>query len=164
MFLAVESAGDHMQVMKLSEPEGQQTLAVVFSTGEEVVRGLLGLAKSRNLSSAHFTGIGALSAATIGFFQVKVREYRTLGISEQVEVLSLTGNIALDQGEPKVHAHIVVGRFDGSTLGGHLLEAHVRPTLEIVMVESPRHLRRKFDPASGLALLDFGSETAADGS
>ena len=58
----------------------------------------------------------------------------------------------------------VVGRFDGSTLGGHLLEAHVRPTLEIVMVESPKHLRRKFDPASGLALLDFGSETAADGS
>jgi len=162
MFLAVESAGDHMQVMKLSEPGGQQTLAVVFSTGEEVVRGLLGLAKSRKLSSAHFTGIGALSAATIGFFQVKLREYRKLGISEQVEVLSLTGNIALDRGEPKVHAHIVVGRFDGSTLGGHLLEAHVRPTLEIVMVESPKHLRRKFDPASGLALLDFGSETAAD--
>ena len=164
MFLPAESIGDHMKVMRLSEQEGQQTLAVAFRTGEEVVRGLLGLAKSRSLSSAHFTGIGALSAATIGFFQVELREHRKLGIREQVEVLSLTCNIALDQGEPKVHAHIVVGRLDGSTLGGHLLEALVRPTLEIVMVESPKHLRRKFDPASGLALLDLASETADDGS
>ncbi len=149
-----------MHVMRLHEQDGQQTFAVVFSAGEEAVKGLLGLAKSRNLSSAHFTGIGALSAATVGFFQVELREYHRLAIDEQVEVLSLTGNIALDQGEPKVHAHVVVGRLDGSTLGGHLLEARVRPTLEIVMVESPKHLHRRFDPASGLALLDLATETA----
>jgi predicted DNA-binding protein with PD1-like motif len=148
------------QVMRLHEQEGQETFAIVFSAGEEAVSGLLWLAKSRKLSSAHFTGIGALSAATVGFFQIERQKYREIDIAEQVEVLALTGNIALDQGEPKVHAHIVVGRLDGSTLGGHLLSAQVRPTLEIVMIESPRHLRRKFDPASGLALLDFAPDSA----
>jgi len=75
-------------------------------------------------------------------------------IQEQVEVLSLIGDIALDDGEPKVHAHVVVGKSDGTAHGGHVLEAHVRPTLEVVLTESPRHLRKRFDPESCLALID----------
>jgi predicted DNA-binding protein with PD1-like motif len=38
-------------------------------------------------------------------------------------------------------------------MGGHLLEAHVRPTLEVVLTESPRHLHKRKDPESGLALI-----------
>ena len=73
---------------------------------------------------------------------------------EQVEVLSLVGDIALkDNGEPEVHAHVVVGKADGTAHGGHLLEAHVRPTLEVIVVESPIHLQRKFDPETKLALI-----------
>jgi len=147
-----------MHVKSLQEVEGQRRLAIVFSTGEEMVRGLTDLARDQHISTAHFTGIGALRAGTLGYFDITRREYRRFGIDEQVEVLSLTGNIALEGEHPKVHAHIVVGRFNGSTLGGHLLEAHIRPTLEIVLVESPHYLRRTFDPASGLALLDLSSE------
>jgi predicted DNA-binding protein with PD1-like motif len=147
-----------MNVKQLQAVEGQKRLVIVFSSGEEMVRGLTALARDQELSAAHFTGIGALSAAILGYFDVTRREYRRFGVDEQVEVLSLTGNIALEGDKPKVHAHIVVGRFNGSTLGGHLLEAHVRPTLEIVLVESPPHLRRTFDPASGLALLDLSPE------
>ena len=72
---------------------------------------------------------------------------------EQVEVLSLIGDVALEDGEPKVHAHVVVGRSDGSTRGGHLIEARVRPTLEVILTESPAHLRKHHDPESGLALI-----------
>ncbi len=68
-------------------------------------------------------------------------------------MLSLVGDIALDKGEPKVHAHVVVGRLDGTAHGGHLLEGHVRPTLEVTLVESAVQLRRRHDPASGLALI-----------
>ena len=53
-------------------------------------------------------------------------------------MLSLLDNLALDQGKPKVHAHVVLGKADGSAHGGHLLEAHVRPTLEVTLIESPR--------------------------
>jgi predicted DNA-binding protein with PD1-like motif len=68
-------------------------------------------------------------------------------------VLSLIGDVALKDGQPKVHAHIVVGRSDGSTRGGHLIEGHVRPTLEVILTESPEHLRKEIDQESGLALI-----------
>jgi len=72
-----------------------------------------------------------------------------------VEVVSLIGDVALDKDEPKVHAHVVVGKSDGTAYGGHLLEAYVRPTLEVVLVESPVHLRRRVDQDAGLALIDL---------
>jgi len=49
----------------------------------------------------------------------------------------------------------VVGKPDGAAHGGHLLEAHVRPTLELILTESPRHLQKRHDPESGLALIDL---------
>jgi predicted DNA-binding protein with PD1-like motif len=63
----------------------------------------------------------------------------------------------LQDGRRKAHAHVVLGRRDGSTVGGHLLEAHVRPTLELMLTESPAHLRRMHDPETGLALIRIDS-------
>ena len=60
---------------------------------------------------------------------------------------------ALENDGPKVHAHVVVGKRDGSAYGGHLVEAHVRPTLEVLVVESPRHLQRRYDSEAHLALI-----------
>jgi predicted DNA-binding protein with PD1-like motif len=69
-------------------------------------------------------------------------------------VLSLLGDVALDVDKQKIHAHVVVGKSDGTAHGGHLIEAHVRPTLEVMVTEMRRHLHRQFDPASGLTLID----------
>jgi uncharacterized protein len=52
-----------------------------------------------------------------------------------------------------VHAHVVVGRADGSAHGGHLFEAHVGPTLEVFVVEAPQELRREVDEDFELPLL-----------
>jgi predicted DNA-binding protein with PD1-like motif len=71
-----------------------------------------------------------------------------------VEVLSLVGDIALDSQQPRVHAHVVVGKADGTAHGGHLLEAHVWPTLEVVLTKTPDTLRKRFDPETGLTLID----------
>jgi predicted DNA-binding protein with PD1-like motif len=76
-------------------------------------------------------------------------------VEEQVEVLSLVGDIALEGGQPRVHAHVVVGKRDGTAHGGHLLDARVRPTLEVILVQPPAHLRRRYDPDSRLALIDL---------
>jgi predicted DNA-binding protein with PD1-like motif len=92
---------------------------------------------------------------TLGFFDRARRDYARRVIREQVEVVSLLGNVALDAGEPRVHVHAVVARHDGGALGGHLLGGTVDPTLEVVIVESPTTLHRKTDPATGLALLDI---------
>jgi uncharacterized protein len=97
-----------------------------------------------------------LSGAVLGYFDWERKEYKRIPVTEQVEVVSLVGDVALDpKGEPSLHAHVVLGRSDGSTLGGHLLEAQVRPTLEVVINESPAHLRKRKDPESGLALIDL---------
>jgi uncharacterized protein len=133
----------------------QRTFAVVMDTGDEVLQCLLAFAKEQKLSAAEFTGIGALSDAVLGYFDWRTKDYARIPVNEQVEVLNLTGNVALSEGEPKLHPHIVVGKADGSAHGGHLLEGHVRPTLEVIVTESPAHLRRKSDPETGLALIEL---------
>ena len=133
---------------------GARTWALIFDKGDEPVSGLTAFAKSQGLGGAHFTAIGAFSEVTLGYFDRKARDYKKIPLREQVEVLSLIGDVALDRGEPKVHAHVVVGRVDGEARGGHLLEARVWPTLEVVLTESPRHLRKRHDPDTGLALID----------
>jgi uncharacterized protein len=136
------------------ESTGARTWALIFEKGDDPVSGLTEFAKTQKLGGAHFTAIGAFSEVTLGYFDRAKRDYRKIPLREQVEVLSLIGDVALDKNEPKVHAHVVVGRADGEARGGHLLEARVWPTLEVVLIESPRHLCRRHDPETGLALID----------
>jgi uncharacterized protein len=140
---------------KLIHDDGEKTFAIIFDKGDEVAGGLLAFAQENNLSASHFTAIGAFERVTLGFFERERKDYKRISIEEQVEVLSLVGDVALDGDEPKVHAHAVIGKRDGTAHGGHLLEASVWPTLEVILVESPRHLRRKMDKETGLALISF---------
>ncbi len=142
-----------MRSKLIHEHGGEQTFALIFETGDEAMAGLARFARDHKLGGAHFTAIGACRGVTLGYFDWEKKEYAKIPVEEQVEVLSLIGDVALEGGEPKVHAHVVVGRSDGSTRGGHLIEAHVRPTLEVILVESPAHLRKEHDPESGLALI-----------
>jgi predicted DNA-binding protein with PD1-like motif len=145
-----------MRAKQIHEERGQKTFALVFDTGDEVIAKLTNFAKENDLTAASLTAIGAFSDATLGYFDMERKEYKEIPVDEQVEVLSLVGDIApKDDGEPQVHAHVVVGRSDGATRGGHLLEAHVRPTLEVVLVESPEHLQRRTDAETGLPLIDL---------
>ena len=138
---------------KLLQERGEKTWALIFDKGDEVIGGLTAFAKEQRLDSSHFTAIGAFERATLAYFERARKEYKEIPVDEQVEVLSLIGDIALKGDEPQVHAHVVVGRSDGSTRGGHLMEGYVWPTLEVVLSETPKHLRRVHDEESGLALI-----------
>jgi predicted DNA-binding protein with PD1-like motif len=143
-----------VRAKQIYEERGRKTFALVFDTGDEVIAELTSFAKQNGLDASSLTAIGAFSDAKLGYFDMERKEYKEIPVEEQVEVLSLVGDIATkDDGEPKVHAHVVVGRFDGATRGGHLLEAHVRPTLEVIITESPEHLQRRTDEDTGLALI-----------
>jgi uncharacterized protein len=132
----------------------QRTFAVVFDAGEEVISGLTEFVRVHGITAASFTGIGALSDAVLGYFVWDKKEYKRIPVREQVEVVGLIGNVALgEEGKPSLHPHIVVTRSDGAAMGGHLLEAHVRPILELVVTESPAHLQRRKDAETGLALI-----------
>jgi len=135
----------------------ERTIALIFDKDDDVVPLLQQFAKAQGLNASRFSAIGALSGVVLGYFDWERKDYLRIPVDEQVEVLSLNGDIALDGDEPKVHAHAVLGRRDGSTVGGHLLEATVRPTLEVLLVESPGYLRKTCDRETGLALIDIGA-------
>lgn len=138
---------------KLINEGPERTFALVFEHGDEVVCLLEQFAAEQGLKASRITAIGAFERATLGYFDWERKDYERIPVQEQVEVLSLVGDVALDAGKPKLHAHVVLGRRNGSTVGGHLLEAHVRPTLEVLVIDSPLYLRRVRDPESGLALI-----------
>jgi hypothetical protein len=142
-----------MKSKLIHEHEGERTFALIFSTGDEAMAELLDFVRRERIDAAHFTAIGAFREATVGYFDWESKDYRNLPVGEQVEVLSMIGDVAEKDGQPAVHAHVVLGRFDGTTRGGHLIKGHVRPTLELILVESPVHLRKAHDPESGLALI-----------
>ena len=131
-----------------------RTFVLVFATGEELSSGLSRFAKEQKLAGSSFKAIGALASVKLGWFDWQAKKYRpSVVLEEQVELVSLIGDIALDDGDPKVHAHVVIAKSDGTAHGGHLIEACVRPTCEIVLTESPKHLQKQIDPESGLALI-----------
>jgi uncharacterized protein len=129
------------------------TYALVFQSGDEVVEQLTGWCRANGIAAAHFTGVGAFADATVAWFDWDRREYEQIPVDEQVELLALNGDVAEQDGRAAIDAHAVLGRRDGSTLGGHLVSAHVRPTLELVLDTVPAHLRKRHDPESGLALI-----------
>jgi predicted DNA-binding protein with PD1-like motif len=139
----------------LGEQNGQKSFAVIFDKGDEAHEGLERFARESGLTASHLTAIGAFSDVVLGYFDRDRTEYQKIPIHEQVEVLSLIGDVALDEGKPKLHAHVVLGRADGTTVGGHLIEGHVWPTLEVMVTELPAHLRRRTDKETGLALIDL---------
>ena len=139
---------------KLIDKSTQRTFAVILDTGDEAMKSLQDFAVREGLTAAQFTAIGAFRSAVLGYFDWDEKDYRRIPVDEQVEVVSLIGDIAAgEDGKPALHAHVVLGRSDGTALGGHLLEAQVRPTLEVVVTESPAHLQRRKDKDSGLALI-----------
>jgi predicted DNA-binding protein with PD1-like motif len=139
--------------------QGERTFAIIFDKDDEVMADLTGFIRDHNISAGRFTAIGAFRELTLGFFDWGKKAYQKIPIREQVEVLSLVGDIALKDKQPTLHAHVVVGKADGTAHGGHLLEGHVRPTLEVMLVESPNFLQRTHDEESGLALIDIGASS-----
>lgn len=138
----------------MEEANGARTYVVTLEVGEDVVANVLALARELGLASCSITGIGAFQRVRLGYFDWERSDYKENDVDEQVEVLSFIGNLAEgEDGEPKLHAHVVLGRHDATTRGGHLIEATVRPTLELVIVESPEHLQRGHDEKTGLILL-----------
>ena len=100
--------------------------------------------------------LGALERAELGYFDWTAKKYQPIPVDEQVEVLTMVGDIAENErNEPDLHAHAVLGRRDGSTRGGHLMQAIVRPTLEITLSETPAHLKRRMHKNINVALIDI---------
>jgi predicted DNA-binding protein with PD1-like motif len=143
-----------MQVELLNPGDTTKQYAVIFYQGDEVFSGLLEFAEKYHVTSAHFTAIGALNRATLGWFDPQRKMYKKIPIDGQHEVIGMSGDIATYQGKPVVHTHMVVGSPDGTTRAGHVLDAYVSPTLEVIVTVDPVAMHKRFDPATDLTLID----------
>ncbi|HEV2355751.1 MAG TPA: DUF296 domain-containing protein [Puia sp.] len=133
----------------------EKTYALILQYDEEAMEELKAFAVREKLFGCRFTAVGAFSSAELGFFDFSIKDYQRIQIGEQTEVLSMLGDISQYQGKPKVHAHVVLGKRDGTAHGGHLLRAVVRPTLEIILTGSPVWMKRKMDERSGIPLIEL---------
>jgi len=145
---------------KVVEDADVVTYVVVCDPGDEAVSALTQFARSEQLEAAQITAVGAFEHAAVGWFDRAARDYRRIHVDQQCELLSLIGDVADGQDGPILHMHVVLGLSDGTTRGGHLLEARVFPTLEAVVTETPARLRKVFRPDIGIALIDLDQSEA----
>jgi predicted DNA-binding protein with PD1-like motif len=152
--MPLDGEENEMQYKLLNDSNGQRTFAVILETGDEVQACMTTFIEAEGIRAAQLTAIGAFSDVELLYFDWESKSYQKTAVAEQVEVASLIGDVAESpSGEPAIHIHVVVGRRDCTALAGHLGEAHVRPTLEVLLTESPAHLHKRFDKESGLALI-----------
>jgi predicted DNA-binding protein with PD1-like motif len=145
-----------MKSAKISGEAGLETRVAILESGEEALTTLTKFANDAGITAASLTTIGAFERATVGWFDFEKKTYKKIEVAEQCEVLSAIGDIAVgDDGKASLHVHVVLGLADGTTRGGHLLEGRVRPTLEVVITDTPAHLRRKKKPDLGIALIEI---------
>jgi len=136
-----------------------RTFVLAFDKAEDPVPLLVRFADTQGLSGSHITGTGSFERAVVGYFDRLEGDYVRIPVEQQVEVLSLNGEVALRHEKPIVHLQAVLGLRDGTTRGGHLLAASVWPALEVVVTEHPRYLRRRFDPELQLALIELNGSS-----
>lgn len=141
----------------VSKPGETRIWMAVLESGEDVKESLLKMARQHSVENASFVALGAFEKATLGYFDWQEKKYRHIAVNEQVEVVTLAGDMVPDEkGSLSLHAHAVLGRSDGGTRGGHLIEGLVRPTLEVTVTELPAHLTRRKHPELGVALIEAG--------
>lgn len=143
-----------MQARLINQAGQQRTFVVVLDSGDEAMACLKRFVEQEKIEAAQFSAIGAFRSAALGYFDWQTKQYQRIPVDEQAEVAALTGDVAYTpDGQPSLHIHCVLGCRDGRAVAGHLLEGQVRPTLEVVLTDSPVHLRKRYDPESGLALI-----------
>jgi len=139
-------------------PNGEKTYAVIFAKGDEIMSGLAEFAVREKLVAGHFSAIGALEHARFGWFDHARKAFRDIPVNEQVEMISLIGDVGLVNGSPAIHAHGAVAFPDGHVRGGHILEAVAWPTMELFFTAYPAPLVKEHDAETNLFLFNLNTK------
>lgn len=141
----------------LQESKIKRTLIVRLVPGEDILESLESLTLEQEIEGAQISFIGAIAGATLGYFDLNSRTYKSFSLMEDLEVTSGIGNISrLEDGTPIVHAHIVVADESGKSFSGHLMKGCiVSVTIEILINVLEQRLLRTKDTRSGLNLLNL---------
>lgn len=119
----------------------------------DLLEELTKIAHKENISLGKVEAIGAVSKATIGFYNQTTYKYQVIDLEESYEITSLLGNITLKEKKPMVHAHITLADDKGKVIGGHLLPGTLVFACEaIITVFRNGVLERGYDTKTKLPL------------
>ena len=140
--------------VKLLSANGQtETYVLIFSPGDEVRSGLNEFAQKYNVKSAHYTAIGDVFSAKVGFFDYEHKMFKVIPVDTS-EIASFIGNITIFNSKAVAHTHVSMATQDGIVHGGHLLELYVGPTLEVFVTVEPTALYKKLDTRYDAGIID----------
>lgn len=123
--------------------------------GEEIVTKVKELCEKEDVKLASLSGIGAVNKVTAGLFRTKEKKYVSKTYEEDMEIVSLGGNVSCMNGETYLHFHISVANEAGEVRGGHLTEAFISATGELVLTRIEGTVDREYSDEIGLNLLKF---------
>lgn len=124
-----------------------------FDKNADVFAELLQYCKDNSISAASFSGIGAAGQVILAYYNLAEKTYEDHTIQEDMEIVSLLGNVSLLNGTPAIHAHGSFSKKDLTLIGGHVKKLIVSATCEIVLQKLNGTLRRAKDAETGLNLL-----------
>jgi len=126
---------------------------IVLKKNEKIIKSLKEFVKERNIKSGYFNAIGAVSSVELAHYNLEKKKYTAKPINQPLEIVSLMGNITMKGNKRIIHGHIVVGTDKMKLYGGHLKEATVAATCEIIFNEFEEIVEKKYDENSGLNLM-----------
>ena len=131
------------------------TYIIRLDEGDRIMTSLRSLCKQDRIGFAVLNGLGTVRRAEVGWFDRGAGDYRTVRVAEPCEIVSLHGNVTLLDGKPFVHCHIALGDREFRVRGGHLKEAVVAETAEIVLTRYFEEIGRGKAGPTGPYLLDL---------
>lgn len=138
--------------MRIAAAESTQWV-LNFERGEELVSSLLAFCREQSVESATLTGLGAADQLELAYYNLSTKTYERHQIQEEVEILSLVGNVAYLAEEHVLHIHGVFGKRDLTTFGGHLFSLRVSGACEVHLASLSKRMTRAKDTTTGLNLL-----------
>ena len=135
--------------------KGNDGLAIRLDENDEIIESVVSVCKKENIESAILHGIGAGKKFMISHFDTLEMQYHTRTFEGMLEIVSLSGNIAMLNGEHVAHIHTALGKEDFTMVGGHLVEGIVNPTCEITILPLEIKVEREKDNKTGLNLQRF---------
>ena len=127
---------------------------VRLETGERIIETLTALCSAESIGAAAVSGVGTCVRAELGSLDWESKTHRRRLIEEHCEIAALVGNVSRQEGRPVVHLHATLADAECRAFCGHLHEAVIQATAEIIVTILPGELSRSKDPATGLNLIE----------
>ncbi|MGI5841095.1 MAG: PPC domain-containing DNA-binding protein [Patescibacteria group bacterium] len=130
---------------------------IKIKKGEKIVESLKRFCEGEKIQNGIVSGVGAVDRAELAHYRVDAKKYTPFVLEEALELISLNGNVFLDEDKTGliIHLHSALGRPSGEMIGGHLVEARVAAACEILFENTETSISKKYDEETGLKLMDL---------